>query len=310
MFFEGSEKKVEIAVRPGSRSLRELGEEYWAEIVAQSNATILSRVTNEECDAYLLSESSLFVWDDRFLMLTCGTTTLVNAILQFLGTYGQDNVSMIVFQRKNEYQSHLQHTCFEQDIVALDKIVTGKAYRLGHLDAHHNYVYHLDAPFTPPEDDKTGELLMYHISGPVAEYLRSEGQTREGIRERLQIDALLPGFAIDDFVFEPYGYSLNAIRGGDYATFHITPQENSSYVSFETNLTTDGENANLFNQILQIFCPKSFDVISFNSSPVISVPANVNCIGHYAQRLECGYDMVFRHYLETVDQPLPAEQML
>ncbi|PXF33177.1 adenosylmethionine decarboxylase [Pokkaliibacter plantistimulans] len=310
MFFEGSEKKVEVVVKAGGRSLRDLGKPFWEVIVAESQATILSTLSNEVCDAYLLSESSLFVWEDRFLMLTCGTTTLVNAITKFLESYGRDNVTMVVFQRKNEYQSHLQKTCVEDDIEALEQFISGTAYRLGHLDAHHNYVYHLNNHFEPDADDFTAELLMYHISGPVADYLRSEGQTAEGIRSRLQLSELLPGFTIDDFVFEPYGYSLNAIKDGYYATFHITPQERSSYVSFETNLDVEHEHAELFDRILAIFQPKSYDVISFDITPALTVPDKVVCISHYEQPLACGYQMTFRHFLEVVTEPAVAERII
>ena len=63
MFFEGPEKKVELALVPGKPSLRSRGHEYWKGIVAKANAQILSTISNEQMDAYLLSESSLFVTD-------------------------------------------------------------------------------------------------------------------------------------------------------------------------------------------------------------------------------------------------------
>ena len=71
MFFEGSEKKVEVVVGPEAPNLRFLGRDYWSRIVAEANAAIISVISNEVCDAYLLSESSLFVcrcqsWDRVF----------------------------------------------------------------------------------------------------------------------------------------------------------------------------------------------------------------------------------------------------
>ena len=47
------------------------------------------------------------------------------------------------------------------------------------------------------------------------------------------IQALLPGAAIDDYVFEPCGYSMNGVEGPTFSTIHITPELGFSYASFE-----------------------------------------------------------------------------
>ena len=51
---------------PAGPSLRELGRPFWDEVVRRSRAQVLSVISNDACDAYLLSESSLFVLDDLF----------------------------------------------------------------------------------------------------------------------------------------------------------------------------------------------------------------------------------------------------
>ncbi|TKB48714.1 adenosylmethionine decarboxylase [Ferrimonas sediminicola] len=308
LFFEGSEKKIEVVLQPGQPSLRQLEREYWQQVVAKANATILSSVHNEECDAYLLSESSLFVWEDRFLMLTCGTTTLMDAVVSFLEQFPADSLAMLSYQRKNEYQSHLQKSSFEQDVTALQQQIEGVGYQLGYLDGHHNYIYHLDRPYQPREDDATLELLMYHINGDTAQYLRSDNQTLEGIRQRLNWEALLPGFLLDDFLFEPFGYSMNAIKGDRYATMHITPQENSSYVSFETNL--EGEAAALvLNALLKTLQPDSYDLISFNQQLQLDHQPGIICVDQATQPLSCGYTMRFSHYLKPPSAERSADRL-
>ncbi|SDJ32810.1 S-adenosylmethionine decarboxylase [Ferrimonas sediminum] len=296
-FFEGSEKKIEVVLQPGQPSLRQLEQPFWHQIVAKANATILSSVHNEHCDAYLLSESSLFVWDDRFLMLTCGTTTLVDAVVSFLDRFPKQQLAMLSYQRKNEYQSHLQKSSFEQDLQALNQHLDGCCYQLGYLDGHHNYVYHLDRPFEPPQDDATVELLMYHINGDAAAYLRSNNQSLEGIRQRLNWSQLLPAFDVDDFLFEPFGYSMNAINGDRYATMHITPQENSSYVSFETNLPQQ-EAQQVLGHLLGTLQPDSYDLISFNQEQFLDHQPGVVCIDQAQQDLSCGYRMRFQHFVK------------
>ncbi len=49
------------------------------------------------------------------------------------------------------------------------------------------------------------------------------------------IGALLPDQAIDEFVFEPCGYSMNGLEAatGGFSTIHITPEEACSYASLE-----------------------------------------------------------------------------
>ncbi|HEX4046452.1 MAG TPA: adenosylmethionine decarboxylase, partial [Elusimicrobiota bacterium] len=76
MFFEGPEKKLELALAPGQPSLRARGLDYWKMIVGKARAQILSSLSNESLDAHLLSESSLFVADNWLTMITCGRTDL------------------------------------------------------------------------------------------------------------------------------------------------------------------------------------------------------------------------------------------
>ena len=298
MFFEGSEKKVEVITAPQAGSLRALGRDFWSDIVTRANAGILDVLGNDDCDAYLLSESSLFVWHDRFLMLTCGTTTLADAFLHFLNHVDKQNILYASFQRKNEYLSHLQKTTFEEDLARISERLEGSAFRLGKLDSHHHYIFHLDRPYQGQPGDITNELLMYHIKGEGAEYLRSPDQTIEGVRRLLQLDQILPDFVISDWLFEPFGYSLNALKGSRYATFHITPQQDSSYVSFETNL--DLSNSDLVDTLLAALQPGSWDLIDFNAQKnahkTVCDTDDYQCMTESTLNMTCGFAMSFRHF--------------
>lgn len=307
MFFEGSEKKIEIITSSKAGSLRSLGKSFWSEMATKAEADILTVLSNEYCDAYLLSESSLFVWHDRFVMLTCGTTTLVDSFLYFLEKVPDQHWLYASFQRKNEYESYHQKTSFEEDINRIKKVLPGQAYRLGHLDSHHNYIFYLDRPYRPAATDNTSELLMYHIQGEGADYLRSEGQTLEGIRKLLQLDRILPDFEFSDWMFEPFGYSLNAIKGDRYATFHITPQENSSYVSFETNLDLD--DCTIVETLLDVMHPGCWDLIGFNSASFLPENDEFVCLTKCILPMECGFEMSFRHYQRRNHRNVIAEKL-
>jgi len=47
------------------------------------------------------------------------------------------------------------------------------------------------------------------------------------------IGSLLSKAEIDDYVFEPCGYSMNGLEGGAFSTIHITPEDGFSYASLE-----------------------------------------------------------------------------
>lgn len=310
MFFEGSEKKIEIVTRPDVPSLRTLGQAYWKQLVEKAHAEILSMVSNELCDAYLLSESSLFVWDDRCLMLTCGTTTLVDAATLFIEDQGVAAIDFFSYQRKNEYQPHLQRTTIAHDLQQLRELLPMSACQFGYLDSHHHYLFWSAAPdYQPLTDDRTSELLMYHITGPAALRLNCEEQQLTTIRELLDLKTLLPGFKLDDFLFQPCGYSVNAIKEHHYATIHITPQQSSSYVSFETNLDLGGEYSWIVRRLLDELQPQSWDTVGFNCAPLTPKKAEYLAIGSCAVDLECGYQVIFSHHLDHQLQQLPVRRL-
>ena len=299
-FFEGSEKKVEVVVSGESINLLELDKTFWEHIVKKCNATIISSIQNDLISAYLLSESSLFVMKDRFVMITCGETILVNSVLEFLKTYSSQQIDLAIFQRKNEYQANLQKTSFLDDIKNLSQLIDGQAFRMGDLDGHHNYIFHTLKPFTPHADDFTNELLMYHITGEAAKILRTPNNKIENIRNLLKLNQLFPEFQFDDYIFSPYGYSLNAINKDHYITIHITPQENNSYVSFETNIDLKILPFNLLDHVVKTFNPKTFDHIGFNSNQV-SFSHEYFTLKKSEINLTCGYTMSFNHFSKEND---------
>ncbi len=309
MFFEGSEKKIEVILADSSLKLRSFGQPFWADIVACANAEILSSVSNEFCDAYLLSESSLFVWDDRFVMLTCGTTTLADAVMSFIESVGEEAIGFASYQRKNEYLSHLQSSSFQDDLKKIRQTIAGNAYRIGHLDSHHHYMFSTKKPFIAPAADTTNELLMYHINGDAADYLRGMNQSAQGIRELLQLAELFPDFIVDDFLFEPFGYSINGIKGQEYFTIHITPQEKSSYVSLETNVNLSEHPVDIYARLLSSLNPGSWDVIGFNSAKnTDGFPAHL-CLGSCSLATEQGYEVNFSHYQQLCHEVLIPEYL-
>ncbi|WP_172588181.1 adenosylmethionine decarboxylase [Shewanella xiamenensis] len=308
MFFEGAEKKLEIRLTSNMASLRQREYGFWSTLVACANAEILSTIRNPACDAYLLSESSLFVWDDKILLLTCGNSTLVDAAYHFIHAVGVEHIAALCYQRKNEYQALLQSTHFADDIAKLRTLIPGKAFRIGHLDSHHHYLFCTDGQPMSSTYDTCLELMMYHIRGELADYLKLPTQTEQGIYQRLGLQRLFPDFQFDMHCFQPSGFSLNGISGADYVTLHITPsmgQGDNSYVSFETNLDLAVYPYPLVAQMIKLFMPSSWDIIRFNQ-PLITAgfPEHV-CLAHGSIVIEQGCQIDFNHH-----QQLQTEELL
>ena len=104
--FEGPEKTMEVVFKPTSGpddGLRSLSREQLDFLCTQAKCTILSSISNSYIDAYVLSESSLFIYKSRFIMKTCGTTTLLrclSSLLQFADALGME-LTWVGYSRKN-----------------------------------------------------------------------------------------------------------------------------------------------------------------------------------------------------------------
>lgn len=81
--FEGSEKRIELVFdlpSADSRGLRELSRQQIDELMTLAACEVVATRHSDAFDGYVLSESSLFVYADRFVLKTCGTTRLLNSV--------------------------------------------------------------------------------------------------------------------------------------------------------------------------------------------------------------------------------------
>lgn len=292
MFFEGPEKKLELHVAPGGPDLRALGRPFWADIVARSQAQILSSIHTDACDAYLLSESSLFVHREQVTMITCGRTRLIDAIEAILDRVGDDAVAFLTYERKNEHFPEAQATTFIDDARRLRDRVGGQAWRLGSPDTHRVDLFHTDRPFDPPPDDVTIEILMHGIGDGVV---------------HAEARRLIDGFEVDDFHFEPEGYSLNALHGRDFFTVHVTPQVHCPYVSFETNWHPGPDATPLVQRVVELYQPASFDVVMFGAGGLPRLDLGAFGLRERMAHRIGGYDVSFAHYFAP--QPAPRSPL-
>ncbi|XP_035212859.1 S-adenosylmethionine decarboxylase proenzyme-like isoform X2 [Stegodyphus dumicola] len=255
---------------------------------------------------FIPCESSLFVSKNRIILKTCGSTTLLQAVKPLIYVVRDytdfDMVVDIFYSRKNFQRPELQnkpHTSFEDETEVLDQLFDGSAYCLGRMNRDCWYLYTLN----PLEDfigvqvpDQTLEVIMQELDQKVMKiFTREVCTSAKEATQKSGIDKLFPGIVIDDYLFEPCGYSMNGlIKGGYYATIHITPEPQYSYVSFETNYPQESY-MDLISRLLKLFCPGKFIMTLFANK--LSVAANTHRLYHSMDfHGFCRKELQFSHF--------------
>jgi S-adenosylmethionine decarboxylase len=314
--FEGPEKTLEIDFKPGvghPNGLREIPRDKIDAILDAAKCTIISVISNAHGDAYLLSESSLFIHPYHMLIKTCGRTTLLCCypILQKCAEELGMQVDWIAYSRKNFTFPKAQkfpHLSFEQEASYLDTLFNGvgSAYILGPMNADHWFVYNVDymePPYTGTE--RKLDIMMFDMAPAVAKMFtkdqaaqagKSSAQLGKEVSDTSGISNLLPGVQLDSFMFDPCGYSANGIVFGSYITIHVTPEPECSYASFETNANLKSFNS-LIKNVLQVFKPKRFVMTLFadegalkemTEDPFSNKTIDVPGFGSYKMRSKSG----------------------
>lgn len=258
MFYEGSEKRLEITT---TINLLDIHDNFWKAMVKEAGAYIISKVDNMHVKAFLLSESSLFVWKHRLLLITCGETQLVKASLYFQKKITRKEISSLLFQRHQSHYPDRQKSSFQQDSLLLQKHLKGDSQ-------HWNKDYCGDIFLfgNNQQPHATSNILMLHgLNGDFFEQLQTGKVSAQQVAERLQLTKHFKSFMIDQYSFEPKGYSLNAINDELYFTVHITPEKLNSYISFESNLPTS--KIDLFQRhLMSLLMPQRGYLMQFTPS--------------------------------------------
>lgn len=283
--FEGPEKNLEIDFKVGVghvNGFREIARPEIDAMLEAGQCMILSKTSNEHIDAYVLSESSMFVYSHKVVMKTCGTTTLLKC-LPFIRKYADSlgmEIEWVSYSRKNYSFPEEQvypHTSFQTEVSFLSEFFPdGSAHVLGPLNHDHWYIYVWDAeehepvgfssvhrPLSgPASNESTLHVLMQDMHPTVAQKFFKEADPTMTSR-RMTIESgirdLVPGAVLDDFAFDPCGYSMNGILFDAYYTIHITPESHCSYVSFETNARLRCYES-LLKNVIRCFRPAKYSV--------------------------------------------------
>ncbi|KAH9525200.1 AMP deaminase [Bulinus truncatus] len=281
-FFEGTEKLLEVWFTSSENDktcdLRMIERKDWEKLLKLVRCEIISFMKHDDMDSYVLSESSMFVTKNRFILKTCGTTTLLIAVKQLAQLVkkecGFDTIADIFYSRKNFSRPELQHylhQSFDKEVDHLDQMFTnGAAYVLGRMNKDCWYLYTLENGRVE-QPDQTLELLMWDMCRSKMEIF-TRGQSVDGkdATKKSGICDIIPGIQIDDYLFDPCGYSMNGLLpGGYYITIHVTPEPHCSYVSFETNVP-QASYQGLLKKVLDVFKPGKFLMTVFANTASIA----------------------------------------
>ncbi|KAJ3099100.1 spermidine resistance protein [Phlyctochytrium planicorne] len=401
--------------------LRVVPRPVWEEMLSIVKCQVLSTIHNEYMDSYLLSESSMFVYPNRLILKTCGTTTLLNAVSRILeiarSFCGMEELSAVFYSRKAFFFPEKQlfpHGRWGDEVAYLDELLPSttfdtSAYVVGKINGDHWCLYtaspkktHLDQdgieiedPVTiddadaysnssnhdgeeaygsddeedGEDDDVTLEIMMQGMDPNVTKlFWRSQeeqgkeesstpSQTKSKsvhfaktslnkdlsvrkaerrVLEETGIANVYPNSVVDDFVFDPCGYSLNGLLGPYYYTIHVTPEDHCSYASFETSIPVKKFYPNIryehshrqgskteydtfedvVSKVVECFRPTSFSVTLFTRRSVARKH------GRRSGLLENGriggfrrtdrithtlgkWDLIFGHYVTKGAKPTP-----
>jgi len=270
--FEGPEKKLEIEFRASragevvTDGLRIITQDEWSDILTLAKCSILNKTSNDFFDAYVLSESSLFVYPTKIMIKTCGTTTLLNTLSRIMELAKRCHLEMdyIFYSRKNynfPQRQAFPHFDFKHEVDFLKRTFPkGQAYILGDVTGDHWHLFVADYS-GHHGNGQTLEIMMSELDPQkMAQFYKTESfVSAKHTTETSGIGNLIPGTTIDEFQFEPCGYSMNGLKEGSYSTIHITPEPHCCYVSFDTNFPQASYTA-LVQRVVEVFRPGKFQV--------------------------------------------------
>ncbi|KAF1954071.1 S-adenosylmethionine decarboxylase [Byssothecium circinans] len=218
--FEGPEKLLEVWFsssatdlpgRAGPLGLKAVSAETWKEMLDLVNCKVLSVIESDHVDAYLLSESSMFVFPHKVVLKTCGTTTLLWGLPRLLEIAALDagfphiaaqpahcvpaaaTPYRVFYSRKNYLfpdQQRGPHRSWRDEVRYLDqRFQGGSAYMIGKMNGEHWYLYITgpDTSLTPPPspDREILETETKYVSHP--QRLLPEQKTDEEGDETLEM---------------------------------------------------------------------------------------------------------------------------
>ncbi|KAF6145212.1 hypothetical protein GIB67_041407 [Kingdonia uniflora] len=300
--FEGFEKRLELQFTGDDPNigigLRGLDFELLEEVLNEVQCTVVSAVGNLHFDAYVLSESSLFVYPTKIIIKTCGTTQLLKSIPPMLSHALDMGLSVcgcrytrgsFIFPKTQPFP----HNSFGEEVLYLEESLPSnlccrKASVMPSKKLTHSWhVYSASEGCNDVDqvgmhaDVFTIEVCMTELDRVLAcKFFQGEGSIGSGgdVTGRLMtkltgINEINPKAIICDFGFDPCGYSMNGIDGVHYSTIHVTPEDGYSYASFECVMPNDDYHkvGQVLKKVVQVFGPSVMSISTTSANEDVTL---------------------------------------
>lgn len=321
--FEGFEKRLELHFFGDDPiGLRRLSFKTLDRILAAVQCGVVSAVGNAYFDAYVLSESSLFLYPDKLVIKTCGTTGLLHCVPLLLHHAAALGLKLLrcKYTRGSFIFPMAQpapHTSFKEEVLFLEKNLPAslrhrKARILpSHSSRHKWHVYSASSK----ADDLSGgpitvEVCMTELDRAVADqFFRWPGEAglsgneagREMTRRAGIADAASPRALICDFAFDPCGYSMNGLHFDRYTTIHVTPEEGYSYASYECVVTDESEIVSVLDKVNAVFRPGLMSVSVTGGTEEWIEIAGMSCRSRAVEAFSGAGIVMYQTYVNEMD---------
>lgn len=242
--FDPAEKKLELRLRAGNPSLRSRSPSFWADVVRCARAEIVFRREAKHATSLLLSESSLFVFDQRLVMITCGRSTLVDAALHLVQALGRVPLESLSFQRRREEFDGGQRSSFSADARALFAVLPGVIGGFGAAAPPRLQTFSYSSPDAQPERHASVEIYMHDVAESAPD-----------------LGPMFAGFELDGHRFEPAGHSLNAVGNNAHRAVHVTPTDHGVYAGLDASDADPEALEGLVDRAVSAFRPRRWEVL-------------------------------------------------
>ena len=232
------------------------------------NCKVLSIIESDDVDAYLLSESSMFVFPHKLILKTCGTTTLLCGLPRILeiatlfGGFSRNTAPpsnaiavaaapyRVFYSRKNFLFPDRQkgpHRSWRDEVYSLDKLfMRGSAYMIGKMNGEHWYLY-LTEPYTmltPPAspqsmDSPVTETKMLNL--PSSLVTDRASKVCDGEDETLEV---LMTDLDEDNAKQFYLDEASAVAEERYRGFQKDQKDQNEMVDVFSNASSDLDDIN------------------------------------------------------------------
>jgi S-adenosylmethionine decarboxylase len=230
---------------------------FWEKLLTPAKIKIVSEKRSKDIAAFILSESSLFVLQNRVLVITCGASDVLALTRSMLQNFEHSNFNFLTYQRRGLVPP--ADKVFENTQKNISEIVKSRFESVTRFEALS--LFHKKDKLAFENVPISIQILIFDPDqNRLKSFLQSSSAQRIKAIFANDQGGHLQDFAVDSHDFEPIGYSINAIKALGFYCFHFSPDGPSPYISFELNTFEKVNLELIIHHVLEFFLSKKFEI--------------------------------------------------